>query len=186
MTDIHRGDVVLVSFPFVAGGDAARKRRPALIVQSDRYNSRRAAVILVAITSSRMHRELPSKVAVGKDTPEGRQAGLRLDSAPLGPHRNWHTRHPGSGCRTSGFRPEPARIACKSLFAALFVMGPHPNDLDSPDPLEDLIHEPVLDVDSTGTGARQIAHQSLERRRRLVGIPRQDGQQPLGLWLEVG
>jgi len=37
-------------------------------------------VILVAITSSRMHRELLSKVAVGKDTPEGRQAGLRLDS----------------------------------------------------------------------------------------------------------
>ncbi len=80
MTDIHRGDVVLVSFPFVAGGAVERKRRPALVVQSDRYNRRRAAVILVAITSRRMHRERPSKVAVGKDTPEERQAGLRLDS----------------------------------------------------------------------------------------------------------
>jgi mRNA interferase MazF len=80
MTDLRRGDVVLVSFPFVAGGELERKRRPALIVQSDRYNRRRAAVILVAITSSRMHHELPSKVAVSKDTPEGRQAGLRLDS----------------------------------------------------------------------------------------------------------
>jgi mRNA-degrading endonuclease toxin of MazEF toxin-antitoxin module len=80
MTDLHRGDVVLVSFPFVAGGEFERKRRPALIVQSDRYNRRRAAVILVAITSSRMHHELPSQVAVSKDTPEGRQAGLRLDS----------------------------------------------------------------------------------------------------------
>ena len=80
MTDVRRGDVVLVHFPFVAGGEVGRKRRPALIVQSNRYNKRRAAVILVAITSSRLHRELPSKVAVAKDTPEGRQAGLRLDS----------------------------------------------------------------------------------------------------------
>jgi mRNA interferase MazF len=80
MTDVRRGDVVLVSFPFVAGGEVERKRRPALIVQSDRYNRRRAAVILVAITSSRGHRDLPSKVAVGKASPEGRQAGLRLDS----------------------------------------------------------------------------------------------------------
>jgi len=80
MTDVRRGDVVLVSFPFVAGGEVQRKRRPALVVQSNRYNRRRAAVILVAITSTRMHHELPSKVAVGKDTPEARQAGLRLDS----------------------------------------------------------------------------------------------------------
>jgi len=80
MTDLRRGDVVLVSFPFVAGGELERKRRPALIVQSDRYNRRRAAVILVAITSSRMHHELPSKVAVSMDSPEGREAGLRLDS----------------------------------------------------------------------------------------------------------
>jgi mRNA interferase MazF len=71
---------LLVSFPFVAGGEAERKRRPALVVQSDRYNRRRAAVILVAITSNRMHRELPSKVAVNMDTAEGREAGLRLDS----------------------------------------------------------------------------------------------------------
>ena len=80
MPDLRRGDVVFVSFPFVAGGEVERKRRPALIVQSDRYNRRRAAVILVAIASGRMHRERPSKVAVSKDTPEGRQAGLRLDS----------------------------------------------------------------------------------------------------------
>jgi mRNA interferase MazF len=80
MTDLRRGDVVLVNFPFVAGGEVERKRRPALVVQSDRYNRRRAAVILVAITTNRMHRELPSKVAVSMDTPEGREAGLRLDS----------------------------------------------------------------------------------------------------------
>lgn len=80
MLDVHRGDVVLVRFPFVARGDVHGKRRPALVVQADRYNRRRAAVILAAITSTSRHRELPSKVVVGKDTPEGRDAGLRLDS----------------------------------------------------------------------------------------------------------
>lgn len=80
MTDLRRGDVVLVSFPFVAGGGVERKRRPALVVQSDRYNRRRAAVILVAIASNRIHRERPGKVAVNMDTPEGREEGLRLDS----------------------------------------------------------------------------------------------------------
>ena len=75
-TDVRRGDVVLVAFPFVARGQVQRKRRPALVVQSDRYNRRRAAVIIAAITSTRAHRELPAKVVVSKETPEGRQAGL--------------------------------------------------------------------------------------------------------------
>jgi mRNA interferase MazF len=80
MIEISRGDVVLVAFPFVAGHEVGRKRRPALVVQSDRYNRRRAAIIIAAVTSTRAHRELPAKVVVGKDTPEGRQAGFRLDS----------------------------------------------------------------------------------------------------------
>ena len=80
MTDVSRGDVVLVAFPFVAGHVVQRKRRPAVVVQADRYNRRRAAVIIAAITSTRAHRELPSKVVVGKNTVDGRQAGLRLDS----------------------------------------------------------------------------------------------------------
>lgn len=80
MIDVRRGDVVLVAFPFMAGHELKRKRRPAVVVQSDRYNRRRAAVIVVAVTSTRAHRELPSKVTVGRDTREGRQGGLRLDS----------------------------------------------------------------------------------------------------------
>lgn len=80
MIDVRRGDVVLVAFPFLAQHEAQRKRRPALVVQSDRYNRRRAAVIIAALTSTRAHREIRAKVVVGKDTPEGRQAGLRLDS----------------------------------------------------------------------------------------------------------
>ena len=80
MIELSRGDVVLVSFPFVSPGQVQRKRRPAVVVQSDRYNRRRAAVIIAAITTTRTHAQLPSKVAVAKDSPEGREAGLRLDS----------------------------------------------------------------------------------------------------------
>lgn len=71
---------MLVAFPFVREGQVEQKRRPAVVVQADRYNRRRAAVIIAAITSTQSHRELPSKVAVSKDSPEGRRAGLKLDS----------------------------------------------------------------------------------------------------------
>lgn len=80
MIEITRGDVVLVAFPFIEEHKVERKRRPALVVQSDRYNRRRAAIVVAAVTSTRAHRELPAKVVVAKDTPEGRQAGFRLDS----------------------------------------------------------------------------------------------------------
>ncbi len=78
--DVHRGDVVLIAFPFVVQSQAQRKRRPALVVQADRYNRGRAAVIVAALTSTRAHEHLPCKLPVAKDSPEGREAGLRLDS----------------------------------------------------------------------------------------------------------
>jgi mRNA interferase MazF len=80
MIEFRRGDIVLVSFPFVTPSQAERKRRPAVVVQSDRYNRRRAAVIIAAITSTQSYAQLPCKVLVAKDTPAGREAGLRLDS----------------------------------------------------------------------------------------------------------
>jgi len=80
MIEIRRGDVVLVAFPFVGERGPERKRRPAVVIQSDRYNRRRSAVILAAITSSRRQRELPCKVVVARDSEEGRGAGLRTDS----------------------------------------------------------------------------------------------------------
>ena len=60
--------------------------------------------------------------------------------------------------RPDHFIDEGSRVACKPLFARLFVMSPHPNDLDGLDPVEDLIHKPVLNVDSAGTSARKIPH----------------------------
>jgi len=79
-TDVRRGVVVLVAFPFTAQGQAVRKRRPALVVQSDRYNRRRDAVVVAAITTSQGSRDLGCKVRVARASAEGRQAGLRLDS----------------------------------------------------------------------------------------------------------
>lgn len=80
MIELRRGDVVLVAFPFVAQSQLQRKRRPALVVQADRYNRRRAAVIIAAITSTRAHEHFPCKLPVSKDSPEGREAGLKIDS----------------------------------------------------------------------------------------------------------
>jgi mRNA interferase MazF len=77
-TSLRRGDVVLVSFPFA--DDARTKRRPALVVQADRYNRGRAMVVLASITSSRTHRALPCKVYVKQDSKAGRASGLRFDS----------------------------------------------------------------------------------------------------------
>jgi len=78
--ELHRGDVVLIAFPFVAEGRLERKRRPAVVVQADRYNRRRAAIVIAAITSTQGHKELPSKVVVTRASAAGRLARLRLDS----------------------------------------------------------------------------------------------------------
>lgn len=80
MPEVRRGDVVVIAFPFITEGRVERKHRPALVIQADRYNRRRAAVILAAITSTRTHEGLPSKVLVPKESEAGRRAGLRTDS----------------------------------------------------------------------------------------------------------
>ncbi|HUU03158.1 MAG TPA: type II toxin-antitoxin system PemK/MazF family toxin [Myxococcota bacterium] len=78
--ELRRGDVVLVEFPFGGSRERGLKKRPALVVQHDRYNRRRSVVILAAITSSRAHHRLPSKVPVTRDSPEGQKAGILMDS----------------------------------------------------------------------------------------------------------
>lgn len=81
MIEVGRGDVVLIAFPFISEGQMTRKRRPAAVVQAERYNRRRTAVIIAAITSTREHKNLPCRVLVRKESAGGRQANLRLDSA---------------------------------------------------------------------------------------------------------
>jgi mRNA interferase MazF len=49
MTAYSYGDVVLVPFPFT--DQSAIKKRPAVIVSSDIYNSKRPDIIIMAVTS---------------------------------------------------------------------------------------------------------------------------------------
>lgn len=49
MTAYKRGDVVLVPFPF--SDQTAKKKRPAVVISSDRYNEVSIDIIIMAITS---------------------------------------------------------------------------------------------------------------------------------------
>lgn len=77
---VSRGDVVLVDFPFSAGG--AAKVRPALVVQNDRDNLRLTNTIVAMITT-RTRRALtePTQLFIDVSTPEGKQTGLLMNSA---------------------------------------------------------------------------------------------------------
>ena len=81
-TTSSTGDVVLVSFPYTTDdGSTQTKRRPAVLISNDYNNARLDDVLLVPLTSntSRAARE-PTQVEVLMNTPEGKAAGLRLDS----------------------------------------------------------------------------------------------------------
>ena len=63
---IHQGDVVWVSLPG-SGGSAPQGRRPALVLQHDRFNGTRlATAIVVAITSKLKYAALPGNVRLRK------------------------------------------------------------------------------------------------------------------------
>lgn len=49
MTSYKRGDIVLVPFPF--SDQSTSKKRPAVIISSDRYNELSADCVIMAITS---------------------------------------------------------------------------------------------------------------------------------------
>lgn len=76
---LSRGDVVLIDFPQPTGGSP--KRRPALVVQSDRYNSRLNTSLFAEISSniSRAGSE-PTHVLIDITTAEGQQSGLHNSS----------------------------------------------------------------------------------------------------------
>ena len=72
-----RGDVVLVLYPHA--DMRAAKRRPALVVQSERVVTGLPQRIVAMITSN-LERTGPTRVQVDKDSPEGRAMGLLTDS----------------------------------------------------------------------------------------------------------
>jgi mRNA interferase MazF len=74
----RRGDVVLVLFP---NSDLrTAKRRPALVLQRDALNNGLSQTIVAMISSNLARRGHASRIFAGRDSREGRAAGLRLDS----------------------------------------------------------------------------------------------------------
>jgi mRNA interferase MazF len=77
MTAYSRGDVVLVNFIFA--DESGGKRRPALIVSSERYSKGRDEAVIAAITSN------TSRILEGDHTiTDWRGAGLLFPSVSTG------------------------------------------------------------------------------------------------------
>ena len=77
---IQRGDLVVVDFPQGAG--LPPKRRPVVVVQSDRNNRRLANSIFAMVTSNtRAARREPTQILIDINTAEGKRAGLLRTSA---------------------------------------------------------------------------------------------------------
>ena len=77
----RRGDVVLVLFP---NSDLrTAKRRPALVLQRDNLGSGLEQTIVAIVSSNLARRGHPSRVFIAASSPEGKTAGLRLDSVVM-------------------------------------------------------------------------------------------------------
>jgi mRNA interferase MazF len=75
---MKRGDVVLVRFPHPSG--VRGKKRPAVVVQSDKYAGQVKTVIVAQVTKNLTMVNDPSCLFVDLSTPEGRATGLVRDS----------------------------------------------------------------------------------------------------------
>lgn len=76
--NFKRGDVVLVLFP---NSDlTTAKTRPAIIVQANNLQTGLSQVIVAMISSQMFRAGHPSRVTILRNSPEGRQSGLLVDS----------------------------------------------------------------------------------------------------------
>ena len=76
--NFKRGDVVLVLFP---NSDLiTAKTRPAIIVQADNLQTGTPQIIVAMITSQMFRAGHPSRVSILRNSPEGKQSGLLVDS----------------------------------------------------------------------------------------------------------
>lgn len=84
MTDsrpIDRGEVVLVSFPYLdTGGAPQTKARPALVLSDKIVHDHTADVIVAAISSRPASRPLPTDVQISAGSREHKAAGLNITS----------------------------------------------------------------------------------------------------------
>ena len=79
LAEIHRGDVVLVPFPYVTDFRKA-KTRPALVIQNDVGNRFGSTVIVALISSSVPAKRYPMQYAIPHPSPVAKAAGLRVAS----------------------------------------------------------------------------------------------------------
>ncbi len=79
MKSVRRGDVVVANFPY--SDQSGSKKRPALVVQDDRWNQSLDDTILAFITSG-VHQYVgaPTQKLIQMGTPESSGSGLRTDS----------------------------------------------------------------------------------------------------------
>ncbi len=79
---VQRGDVVMVDW--IYSDRTGSKRRPALVIQADVYNTVLDDTILALITSSTRRRVgAATQLEIDISTPDGRQTGLSIDSLVL-------------------------------------------------------------------------------------------------------
>ena len=78
-SEIHRGDVVLVPFPYVTDFKKA-KTRPALVIQNDVGNRFGSTVIVALISSSVPGKRYPMHYAIPHPSPVATAAGLKTTS----------------------------------------------------------------------------------------------------------
>jgi len=76
-----RGDVVLVLFP--DSNLRTAKRRPALIIQGNTLNTGLAQNIVAMITSNMTRSGHPSRVALVRNSIQGRESGILMDSVVM-------------------------------------------------------------------------------------------------------
>ena len=78
-TDIVRGDVVLVPFPYVTDFKKA-KTRPALVIQNNIGNRFGSTVIVALISSSVPAKQYPMHYTIAHPSPAAKAAGLKTTS----------------------------------------------------------------------------------------------------------
>jgi len=76
-----RGDVVLVLFP--DSNLRTAKRRPAVVVQANNLNTGLAQNIVAMITSNMTRSNHPSRVTLNRNSSEGRESGILMDSVVM-------------------------------------------------------------------------------------------------------
>ncbi len=75
---VHRGDVILARVPHAGGGRG--KKRPAVVIQADRYNRSERHIIVAEITGNLTRAADPANLLVEVATTEGQATGLAQDS----------------------------------------------------------------------------------------------------------